>query len=285
MAPNSLPSNLNLALMNLLVGMCKGVVGLPRNFRNLGYGDKWIELRFANAQNEQVVPELIVASRQINHAILFEWKGGPNTEADQLRRYAGVTPADLRERAHLAPEETGRHDVALIGRQEYADRFVMGIEQGGYTFPVLLVSDDGVAIHRNRFVPDQTDAIFRPLLEINWGNVPNYFFPVDVDSALWEFAELVIPKVLELMGMGEIRILPRHLEETIQCWAALPGEYQGRLRTKLRNVLDQAGCPRCRSCTWVLDFAFLFFVLLPPAPFNPPHCRSTLNFPHSLHFT
>ncbi len=28
MAPNSLPSNLNLALMNLFIGMCKGVVGL-----------------------------------------------------------------------------------------------------------------------------------------------------------------------------------------------------------------------------------------------------------------
>jgi hypothetical protein len=33
------------------------------------------------------------------------------------------------------------------------------------------------------------------------------------------------------------------------------------------------------------DFAFFFPVLLPPAPFIPPHCRSTLNFPHSLLIT
>ncbi len=59
---------------------------MPRQFRILDYGNKWIELRFANADNEQVVPELIVASRQIDHTILFEWKGGPNTEADQLRK-------------------------------------------------------------------------------------------------------------------------------------------------------------------------------------------------------
>jgi len=164
MAPNSLPSNLNIALMNLFVGMCKGVAGLPRKFRELGYADKWIELRFANAEQEQVAPELIIASRQLGHTILFEWKSGQNTEADQLRRYARVTTADLRERAGLAVEETTSHDIAVIGRQEFADRFVSGIVQGGYTFPVLLASDDGLAIYRNRFVPNQTNAVFRPRL-------------------------------------------------------------------------------------------------------------------------
>jgi hypothetical protein len=30
------------------------------------------------------------------------------------------------------------------------------------------------------------------------------------------------------------------------------------------------------------DFAFFLLVLLLPAPLNPPYCRSTPNFPHSL---
>lgn len=67
---------------------------------------------------------------------------------------------------------------------------MMGIAQGGYTFPLLLVTDDGLAIHQNRFRPNETDAVFRPLLAINWADVPNHFFRVDVDSELWEFAEL-----------------------------------------------------------------------------------------------
>ena len=108
------PSNLNLALMNLFVGMCKGLAGLPRDFRNLQYVDKWIELRFANTDQEQVAPELIVSSRRLNHTILFEWKSGPNLEADQLRRYSRVTQDDLSERAALAIEETGSHDVAVV---------------------------------------------------------------------------------------------------------------------------------------------------------------------------
>jgi hypothetical protein len=237
---HSLPSNLNLALMNLFVGMCKGVAGLPRALHELGYGDRWIELSFANARQEQVVPELIISSRELNHTILFEWKGGANTEADQLRRYDGVTTADLRERAGLAPDEIAAHDVAIIGKQEYADRFAIGVERGEYTFPVLLASDDGIAIHRNRFVPDQTDGVFRPILEIDWGKVPNYFFPVDADSELWEFAEVLIPHVLQLMGDGETRILERHLEETMRSRSMTPREYQRRLRTKMIEVMDQA---------------------------------------------
>jgi hypothetical protein len=185
-------------------------------------------------------PELIVASRELHHAILFEWKGGPNTEENQLRRYAGITAADLRERAHLAPEETTTHDVAIIGRQEFAGRFPIGIDDGRYQFPVLLASDDGISIHRNRFVPDQTDAIFRPRLDIDWGKVPTHFFPVDADSELWEFAALIIPRVLELMGDGETRILPRQLEETIPCWGVMAPEYQGRLRAKINDVMNRA---------------------------------------------
>jgi hypothetical protein len=41
-------------------------------------------------------------------------------------------------------------------------------------------------------------------------------------------------------------------------------------------------------CAWRLPrlgFAFFFFVLMPPAPFSPPYCRSPLNFPHSLLIT
>jgi hypothetical protein len=30
------------------------------------------------------------------------------------------------------------------------------------------------------------------------------------------------------------------------------------------------------------DFASFSFIPHPPAPFNPPYCRSTLNFLHSL---
>lgn len=73
-------------MLNLFIGLCKGVVGLPQDFRRLHYQEQAVELRFTNAQGEAVVPELIIASRAIHHTILFEWKSGANADADQLRR-------------------------------------------------------------------------------------------------------------------------------------------------------------------------------------------------------
>ena len=78
----------------------------------------------------------------------------------------------------------------------------MGIAKGPYAFPLLLVTEDGLAIHENRFRPNETDAVFGR----RWQSIGATYrttFPVDVDSESWEFAELVIRKILELMGNGE----------------------------------------------------------------------------------
>jgi hypothetical protein len=48
---------------------------------------------------------------------------------------------------------------------------------------------------------------------------------------------------------------------------------------------DLPGGPGSAFLPGSFDFAFFLLVLLPPAPFNPPHCHSTLNFPHSLQIT
>ncbi|MGB8540804.1 MAG: hypothetical protein WCD49_04120 [Candidatus Acidiferrales bacterium] len=243
MATKPVPSKLNLALMNLFLGMCKGAAELPRHFRVLGYSDKCVELGFQNSAGELVVPELIVASRRLGHSILFEWKSGPNTDEDQLRRYSEVTAADLLERATLSPEESASHDIALIGYEEFAERLAIPIDANSYPFPLLLVTDDGLDIFRNRFTPDDTDRIFRPRLEFDWDKVPSYFFPVDADFELWEVAELLIPRIMELMGQGEARVLITQLEQAIPSWNIMAPPYRGRLRAKINTVMSHA-CER-----------------------------------------
>jgi hypothetical protein len=66
--------------------MCKGAKELPGDLRRLGFLDRAVEMGFQNSARELVVPELIIASRQVRHALLFEWKEGANADADQLRR-------------------------------------------------------------------------------------------------------------------------------------------------------------------------------------------------------
>lgn len=168
----------NTELFNLFLGMCKGVIGVPDDLRRLGYADRCIEFSFTNSRNEAVVPELIIASSQLQHSVLLEWKQGANTDADQLRRYAGVTSEDLREKAFLLEGEYNSHDTVIIGLAEHADRLVIGIEQGAYNFPVLVRSDAGLAKVRNTFTAEQTERVFQPRLEIDWATIPTYLYPL-----------------------------------------------------------------------------------------------------------
>src|SRR5207248_2279842 len=130
------PLSFNTELMNALIGMTKGAAGLPRELRDVGYAARWIEFQFRNSAAELVRPELILASGQLSHALLFEWKSGANTEPDQLRRYSDVRPDDLRTKAFIGRNECTSHDVCVIGLAEFADRILIGIHNGGYRFPV-----------------------------------------------------------------------------------------------------------------------------------------------------
>jgi hypothetical protein len=235
------PLSFNTQLMNLFLGMCKGVEGLPKHFRQLGYADKWIEFGFTNARNELVVPELVVASNNLRHTILFEWKEGANTDVDQLRRYDGITSPDLRQKVFLSEIESETHNTVIIGQSEYADRIVVAVDRHEFRFPVLVKSREGLTIIRNSFMPNETDEVFRPCLELDWEMVPTFLFPLDVDSTLSEYAELMVPAILERMGSGETRILLGKMAESIiPAWNIVDRAYQRRLSQKMLTVMERA---------------------------------------------
>ncbi len=233
--------SLSLELLNLFIGMCKGTEGLPRDLFQLGYRDIAVEFRFANANGDTVHPELIVASEQTRHAILFEWKSGPNTDANQLARYAGVTRDDLRERAYLPPTQSEAHDVSVVGLSEHRDRITIGITRGGYDFPVVLRSTAGLETILNQFKVAETDSVFRPRLAIDWARVPSSFFPVDKDSPLLDFAALVMPVVFEEMAQGSSRILANYVgERIIRSWEIVDRQYQREVTQKISVILQRA---------------------------------------------
>jgi len=231
----------NLRVLNLLIGMCKGVAGLPRGLYELGFRDEAVEMRFTNSERRTVAPELIISSEQIHHTVLFEWKEGANTDADQLERYSRVTTNDLVEKALLTRGKCAIHDFAIIGLDEHRERLPIGIRDGGYNFPVLVIVPDGIEIVLNAFHMEQTDAVFRPRLEVNWATAPTWFFPLDSESELWEFAEHAIPLVLEDMQKGVPRILANDLaKRMVPHWDTMRNDYKALLLRKIETVMDRA---------------------------------------------
>ena len=229
----------NVELMNLFIGMTRGVAGLPRDLAQLGYITRCIEFRFANGAGEQVHPELILSSGRLGHSLLLEWKSGPNTEADQLRRYAGVTARSLRANAYLRVEECRQHDITVVGRAEHEERIAIGVER--FNFVLLMRTDEGLRRVRNAFAVPELNEVINPVIAVDWSLVPRGFFPVDDSSELWEFAQEILPTVLIMLGNRDERIVFTNLaRQVFKLWDSIDANYQGRLREKILNVMNLA---------------------------------------------
>jgi hypothetical protein len=230
----------NLTLLNLFFGMCRGVHGLPDSLHVLGYIPESVETTFTNSEDRPVAPDLIIASAQLHHTVVFEFKSGANTEADQLQRYSMIVPNDLIAKALIHRNKCASHDVAIIGKGEHRNTLPIGVVDGAYNFPVLVVTPENMEIILNAFSSASTDAVFRPLA-VNWETIPTGFFPLDSDSEIWEFAEQIMPVVLEEMFNGAPRIMRDDLaKKIIPLWDRMRPDYKGLIKQKIQQVMDHA---------------------------------------------
>lgn len=232
-------SSFNLRQLNLWLGMAKGDPALPRELFDLGYRDEAMERAFPNSQMDQICPELIIASRDQGHSLVFEFKSGANTEEDQLRRYAETQSADL-QRAFVPADRCRSHDVVVIGKEEYETRLQIGIRNGGYPFPLLVSNEDGLRVSMNRFTDDPTDGCLNPRLDVDWASAPTSYVLFDQDSDAWEIAESTVPEVLSAMLRRERRLEFRQVCEPLTQWGIMGPQGRAQIEAKVSEVLADA---------------------------------------------
>jgi len=236
-----LSSIFNLRLLNLFIGLAKGAKGLPPIIRELGYGVEWIESRFRNSLDEEVVPELILSSVPKAHSLLFEWKKGANLEKDQLDHYSHVTSEDLRAKVMLPAPSYEHFDVTYVVKGEHVERVLIGLASGPYPFPVLIVADGKILLRANSFDCQELNQVFGPGLEVDWDLAPMSYVPFDRESPLELFGEKVIPAVIARMAQREPRInLEMVAEDVVPQWRVIDDKYRKDLRSKIFEVLRQA---------------------------------------------
>lgn len=229
-------------MLNLWIGLCRGEAGLPTDIRRLGYKHEWIEYEFQNSIGEPVKPELIIASDRYSHAVMFEWKEGPNTEGDQLKRYSMVVSDDLIKKAALNPSVASVHDVCIVGLINHIPRLSKGIKNGNYSFPLIGVEEDGLSLQENDFAVNELTGVVSPKLAIDFSKVPTQLVPFDHNSQYWEIAERIIPQIIVYMTRGEPRfILEKLLDDCAPvCKSVLAPSYRHDLATKVQHVINEA---------------------------------------------
>lgn len=235
-------SNFNLRMLNLWLGLCRAEAGLPSDIRELGYKDKWIEIKFSNSKGETVQPELILSSNLIGHTMLLEWKYGNNFDSDQIQRYSNINSDDLIGKALLSPAECQLHDICLVGRSEHFQRLQIGVNSNQCNFPLLLVSDDGIELKLNSFCLQQINQVFQPKLVIQNAFIPTQLIPFDIESEDWEIAERIIPVIITYISKGIPSFsLDQLAADVMPVWdTILSPNYKKPLKTRIRQIVNSA---------------------------------------------
>lgn len=234
-------SNFNLAILNLWIGLCKGVHGLPKYFAERGYRTVWIEREFRNQDEDKVCPEIIIASSPAGHTILVESKSGKNVEPDQLHRYSRICSTDLQRQGQVPADAAAAHDCVVIGQEQHSERLQRGLRASNCEFPLLVAKDTGLALVSNVFVSPELNEQFAPELSFDWGLVPLQFVPINSESSLAEVAEIAIPVLVERMVQREPRVqVDTVCTSVCPSWDSLGPAGKDQLKAKVRELFEDA---------------------------------------------
>jgi hypothetical protein len=229
-------------VLNLMIGMCRGVPGIPRGLADLGYEDRWIDHKFRNQDGDIAHPDLLVSSRRMANTLLIELKSGANVEVDQLKRDSRVRSDDLVRGAFIDREASQTSDLLVVGQSVNVDRLQLGIDEASVATALVCTTDEGLELRSGRFTRPELETMLRPRLDIMWDRVPTYFVPIDAECEDWEIAEQLGPALLVRMQRREpsfgIDDLCRDVFELT--WSILGRPAKDALRARFRIILRLA---------------------------------------------
>jgi hypothetical protein len=228
-------------MLNLWIGLCRGLPELPGVIHELGYREKSIEPTIRTDGGALVNPELVTASHSLRHTLLCEWKSGRGVDLEQATRYATVTREALR-RARIDPESCENHDVLYVVDEPFAENIRTVLQEHGCTFPVISKSEQGLTRISNEFQPPQLNDAFGPTLELDWDTAPTMFVPLDGDSEPWEIALVSMPEVFAFLQERAPEVDSQSVTSRAfgRIWPFLDVTARAGMQTKVETVLRMA---------------------------------------------
>ena len=233
-------SSFRLAVVNLLIGMCRGSPGLPRTIRQLGYRDRWIAGTALGRQAATASPILALASTESRHSFLVEVCAGSRIDPLELDRYSTVSAVRLREHTPLTRQQTELYGVAVFGLEEHRESLRSGIADSRVRPTLLLRTPEGLVIDANPFQKVALANVFRPVLALDWDSAPLGWIPYDHESSPAEIAEAVVPEVVARAAGKRRRLDIKEICALHPAWSVSPSSVRQQAQARVAGVLATA---------------------------------------------
>ena len=233
-------SSFRLAVVNLLIGMCRGSPGLPRTIRQLGYRDRWIAGTALGGRGAAANPILVLASTESRHSFFVKVCAGGRIDPPDLDLYSAISAVRLREHTSLTQEQTELYGVAVFGLEEHRESLRSGIADSRVRPTLLLRTPEGLVIDANPFQKVALANVFRPVLALDWSSAPLGWIPYDHGSPRAEIAQAVIPQVVARAGAGRRRVEIEEICAVHPAWRASTPSVRRTTQARVAGVLATA---------------------------------------------
>jgi hypothetical protein len=239
------PSN-HTRLMNAIIGMCKKNINWVSVLADLGYDIQIIEQTMNTSTGDAVKPDVVAASNQLLHSLVFDAKGGITIDPDQLRRYSTMKPEDLRwvsvwDRQHL------QFNVCICDLLENHNLIKMS---NTAQFPMLTFGSE-ILSKEGKFNVQKLNEVFQNPIDLTGKLPPLSYYPFsDMDETPY-IAMHVIRAILSIT-MKNIKSRSSEIsEEKIitfdevvatkfnPVWKALSSEHKKALKAKIIEVIKR----------------------------------------------
>jgi|GEM_PF-1706706 len=183
-------------LMNFVIGMCKKNKDWITVLSKLGYEIQIIEQTIHVSSGEAVKPDLVTASNMLLHSLVFEVKGGKSLDMEQLKRYSGMTPEDLRWLTWLSVYDKPRLqlDVCICDLAENHN----SIKTFNPPFPMLTFSSAQLT-KEGVFKNDELNKTFKEPISLDGKLQPLSYYPFSDEDDIAYIAVHVLRTILAIV--------------------------------------------------------------------------------------
>jgi len=167
-------------LINCAIGFCIDNDTWIHPLHAFGYSPELIEHKVElRRRGGTVKPDVVVNSNRLNHALIFDCKGGISSDEGQISRYRSIEMSDIGRyiRIHNPPEFS--HDICIL---DYAENHAI-LEAAIANLPFLTLGE-GQLTRSRRFTKFELNQAFQDSVPIPEGMVePVSYYPFsEIDS-------------------------------------------------------------------------------------------------------
>lgn len=189
-------------MINIIAGLSMPMHSFPNTLYAYGYKIISIEKSYKTTRNQEVKFDIVLNSYKYNSTIAWECKGGNNTDAPQLEKYASLSKEELIVNLPIPCSDIINHnmDIGILCNSERYERIKLGIINR-YEFPITTIDKNlnKIELKYNNFKVKELNNLLRNL------DIPSELPQIirfTKDSKEHEIATTLLPTFVSLALQG-----------------------------------------------------------------------------------